>query len=233
MAYTDEEVIVPCVRNRLISLYIGGLKEQSIRQQVCVTRHATLLAAQTAAGDVERSFKVAVSEARGIQIQHSSAPRQEELMDISAVTSSFQQTLDKAVKTLTQQMGTVQGELKSLRKITTSTGGSSMGNEHQQQAPMPQQQRQPQQGGHQPPWWYNQPPAWFSQQQQQQHQQQHQQQPQQQAQFNPQRPRRRCYECGSFDHMIRDCQQKHASLQAAVQAVLDQRFGTQQNQSGN
>ena len=253
MAYADDEVNVPCVRNRLISLYVGGLKDQAVRQQVCVVRHATLLQAQTSAQDVERSFKVSMSEARGIQQQQGIVQRQEEPMDISAVTAniqqSLQQTLDKAVKQLAQQMGTVQGELKSLRKLSTMPGAatpsSSIGNEHLSQAHPP---GIPQQGytthaqaaSQQPPWWYNQPPAWVSQQQpQQQHQgqQQHQMQQQQQPQSHPayaqNRPRRRCYECGSFDHMIRDCQQRHTSIQAAVQAVLDQRFGTQPKPAGN
>ena len=242
MAYTAEETDVPCVKNRLIALFIGGIKEASWRQQISVVRHLTLKTAQDAAADVERSYRVAELETR----QPVQQDRQEEPMDISAVSSSLtngvQVVIEKAVAKLEQKMGTMQGEIKSMKKClpgggipanVAATSGVSLPPEGSSSAPQragpaPQQP---------PAWWYQPPPYWNQPAQappaarppRSDAPAQPQAPPQPYAQPQMYRPRRRCFECGMEDHMVRDCPQRGQAIVAAVDAALNARMSNQGN----
>lgn len=119
LAYPLEERNVESVRNRLIRLFISGIASEGVRQQVAKDRVQTLDGAITLANDVEDSFKQARVEVRGESRelgQHQNI-RVEEPMDISAVALSIDNTLKTAMKEVHHEVKTIQGELKSLRKV--------------------------------------------------------------------------------------------------------------------
>ena len=149
-------------------------------------------------------------------------------MDISAVTADFQSklqsSLDKAVAKIEQKMGTMQGEIKALTKRCDGPGAAVPA------VPgVPAPAAAPAQ---QPPWWYQQPPTWAQQTPQvaaqppvphQPYAQTSAPQPPYAPPQDGYRPRRRCFECNSFDHIVRDCPQKAQAMQAAVMAAMDAR----------
>jgi len=130
LAYPVDEREVESVRNRLIRLFVSGIQSEGVRQQVAKDRAQTLDAAITLANDVEDSFRTARVEVRGENrlggTQHQNM-RVEEPMDISAMALNLDNTLKTAMKEVHHEVKTMQGELKSLRKVVgtpQATGGT-------------------------------------------------------------------------------------------------------------
>ena len=120
MAYPPNEVNIPSVRNRLISLYLGGIYDDHVRQQASRGRqNRQLHEVMRDSFDIEGSFMVPRRGGPPQNQRSSAAPaaaRKEEPMDISAVvTSSLCTQLDKFGDKMEQKFKSVQGEMKALR----------------------------------------------------------------------------------------------------------------------
>ena len=119
LAYPLNERDVPSVRNRLVSLYLGGIYSDSVRQQASRGRaNRALNAIMRDSFDIEGSFETSRRTVGNAPQPTSMAPhgRQEEPMDISAViAANVGVVVDKAVDRMEQKFKTVQGEMKALR----------------------------------------------------------------------------------------------------------------------
>ena len=173
MAYPQNELDVPSVRNRLISLFLGGIYNDSVRQQASRGRaNKTLNDIMRDAFDIEGSFETCRRTTGRPAQPTSSMARQEEPMDISAViATNVGAQLDKAVDRIEQKFKSVQGEMKALRNkgpcqpdvpIAAVKGETVAAAEVQPRQPHQQQQpATPAQSGQQQmpmaPWFYPMP----------------------------------------------------------------------------
>lgn len=100
-AYTAEELQTPLVMQRLVNIFINGLRDKEVRTQVYLERPQTVAHASTHANSTAR----AVIRAE---------PRQEEAMDVGAVpttTSKLEKTLDEFTEKMTRKMAKLEQRL--------------------------------------------------------------------------------------------------------------------------
>lgn len=117
-AYTQQELAVPCITNKLIKAFANGLLDGQVRTQLFVARPQTLQEAFTRAGSL--SLAIQLSQQAGTQ------GRQEEPMEVGAVVQAKHSAppevmerlsvLDKRNQDLQQTIKSLQGEIKSWGK---------------------------------------------------------------------------------------------------------------------